>query len=157
MVFSLLIIAMATMLSVYSSVEGSRQNTESMIDEYQGTLEEYVEASEEDLLGITVSAQAGRPGSTTSETALTMDVADEIEELEEVDEVIPIVMKPFGDFESMFEGGGGGFGPPEGFDPSGHPHRDLLFRCRLRVKQRGGRTPPGNGLLECKGVLRWVG
>ncbi len=137
MVFSLLIIAMATMLSVYSSVEGSRQNTEDMIGDYQDTLEEYVETSEDDLLGITVSSQVGRPSAASAEsteTSLTMDTADEIEELDEVDEVIPIVTKPFGDFESMFEGDGERFAPPEGFDPS---QMDPSQRESLRDRMGG--------------------
>jgi ABC-type antimicrobial peptide transport system permease subunit len=116
MVFSLLIIAMATMLSVYSSVEGSRENTEQMIDDYQSTLEEYVESSEKDLLGITVTS-AKRIGLNISDSSLTMDSAAEIEELDEVSEVIPVVSRSYGEFESMFPGGSG-FRPPDGFDPS---------------------------------------
>jgi len=104
MVISLLVIAMATMLSVYSSVEGSKAHTQDMIDEYQITLEDMVEQSEQDLLGITVSKMRGRMSEDTTST-MTSATASEIEELDEVSEVIEVVSKPFGDFESMFSEG----------------------------------------------------
>ncbi|MCK5774325.1 MAG: ABC transporter permease [Thermoplasmata archaeon] len=98
LVVGLLCLSMATMLSVYSSIQASNESTEEMIKEYEDTMVQLVEQSQYDLLLITVSAHQ-RPSTGTEVVGIPDTYLDEIESLDVVDVAIPEVTKAYGDFD----------------------------------------------------------
>ena len=98
LVVGLLCLSMATMLSVYSSIQASNESTEEMIKDYEDTMVQLVEESQDDLLLITVSAHQ-RPSTSTEVAGIPDTYLDEIESLDVVDVAIPEVTKAYGDFD----------------------------------------------------------
>ncbi len=98
LVVGLLCLSMATMLSVYSSILASNENTEEMIKDYEDTMVQLVEESQDDLLLISVSAHQ-RSSVSTGVVGIPDTYLDEIESLDVVDVAIPEVTKAYGDFD----------------------------------------------------------
>lgn len=98
LVVGLLCLSMATMLSVYSSIQASNDSTEEMVKEYEDTMVQLVEQSQDDLLLITVSA-INRPFGDTEVEGIPDTYLNEIESLDVVDAAIPEVTKAYGDFD----------------------------------------------------------
>ncbi len=102
LVLALLGISLATILAVFSTVEGSKDNTEKMIQEYEDTLNQVMEESESDLLSVSVSAR-GKFTTTSDASSISEEERIEVESLDEVDLAIPTLIRPMGDFEELFK------------------------------------------------------
>jgi len=117
LVLLLLSFSIATMVSVYTSVDASKDKTQEMISDMEDTLNSALEQSERYLLLISISA---RPNFNQEVEAnfITQEQITELESLDEIDTVVPTVNKMYGDFEEFLanrvpgsgSGGGGGTG-----------------------------------------------
>ena len=92
-----LTLVVATILSVYTGVAASQENTEDMIEKYEATLNAMEDLNEAQNVMITVSA-AGR-GSIDSPTIFFSQV-DQVENVEHITTVVPHISYRVGDFRS---------------------------------------------------------
>jgi putative ABC transport system permease protein len=118
MVVGLLSISLATMISVYSTIDASDAKTEEMIDNMETTLFDFQEQAETDLLLISISTSA--KFISTGTTTITENEMAEVESLDEVHEVFPVVTKPYGEIEEILKERESSI-PPGGIDPSNRP------------------------------------
>jgi ABC-type antimicrobial peptide transport system permease subunit len=149
-VLTLLCLSMGTLISVYSTVQASKDNTEEMIEGYQATMERMVDQSQNDLLLITISQMGmgrdfGQMSSGTdtegNRTGIPVSEIDEIKTLDSVDAVVPSISRTYGNFSALpnfpkREGQGQqGDGEGSGVPPWGSGERPPI---RERFDELGG-------------------
>ena len=135
-------LSIAAILSVYTGIEASTENTQKMIDDYEDNIIAMTELSETQERLITVSS-GGRFGGgfgggmgggfrpdpdedfNFNRTPITEDVIENISSVEHVEDVIPIISRPMGELNL-------------------DEMRDQL-RDMPRPDDGGGGIPPGGG------------